>query len=115
MSLFSEFASVIAMRQQHRHPGAFGRSDLYVICRLRPLTFDILPCDHEIAQCRWMAVEDLRQKLKISSLTYRMASLIVYGLEHGFDEIDLSMEQLESLYKGLYYQLYHRSLPKQTR
>lgn len=108
----TDFASVIAMRQQHTHPGAFGRSDLYVICRLRPLTFDISPCDHEIAQCTWMSVEELRQKLQISSLTHRLTSLISYGLEHGFDQIDLKMEQLESLYKGLTFQLFHRPLQK---
>ena len=102
------------MRQQHNHPGAFGRSDLYVICRLRPLTIDISHCGHEIAQCKWMAVADLRQQLQVSSLTHRMATLVLYGLEHGFDEIDLNMVQMESLYKGLYYQLFHRPLTKKT-
>ena len=103
------------MRQQHTHPGAFGRSDLYVICRLRALTLEISPCDHEIAQCRWMSVDELRHQLQISSLTYRLTSLITYGLKHGFDEIDFHMEQLESLYKGLSFQLYHRPLTEKDR
>ena len=62
-----------------------------------------------------MLVEELRQQLQISSLTYRLTSLITYGLKHGFDEIDLQMEQLESLYKGLTFQLYHRPLTKKEK
>ncbi|KAL4230490.1 Nucleoside diphosphate-linked moiety X motif 6 [Mactra antiquata] len=108
----TEFASVIAFRQQHNHPSAFGRSDLYVVCRLRPLTFDIKPCEHEILQCCWMHVDELREHLQITSLTHRISNIILYGLKHGFDSIDFTSEDMLSPYKGQHFTAFHRNLPQ---
>lgn len=110
--LFSEFASVIAFRQQHDHPSAFGRSDLYVVCRLRPLTFDIVPCDHEISECRWMHVKELRENLNITSLTHRITNLILYGLDNGFETVDFTSEQLQSPYKGMHFTVFNKNVPQ---
>lgn len=108
----TEFASVIAFRQQHQHPSAFGRSDLYIVCRLRPLTFDILPCDQEVLKCQWMHIHELRDHIQTASITHRITSLVLYGLDHGFDSIEYSAEQMKSVYVGQYFTLFHKSIPK---
>ncbi|KAK3100609.1 hypothetical protein FSP39_022548, partial [Pinctada imbricata] len=81
----SEFKSVLAMRQQHTQPGAWGRSDFFIVCRLKPLSFDINFCPEEIKACEWMKITDMRKEINVSSITYRMTSIALYGLEKGFD------------------------------
>ncbi|KAL8576390.1 hypothetical protein ACOMHN_048957 [Nucella lapillus] len=106
-----EFQSVLAFRQQHRQPGAFGRSDLYVLCRLRPMTFDLTPCSQEIGQCRWMTLEELRAQMRnVSSLTLRLTDLIQRGLDQGFEDVDIVQEGHRSLYRGLTFNMFFRPL-----
>ncbi|XP_077984362.1 nucleoside diphosphate-linked moiety X motif 6-like [Glandiceps talaboti] len=107
----SEFQSILSFRQQHNHPNAFGNSDIYVICRLRPLTFDINICQEEVAAAQWMDVYDLAYNQNISAITTRLCRLAIYGLEEGFDNIDITMDELQSVYKGAFYKLFHRPLP----
>ncbi|XP_076844431.1 nucleoside diphosphate-linked moiety X motif 6 [Brachyhypopomus gauderio] len=107
----SEFRSLLSVRQQHCHPGAFGMSDMYLICRLSPLTYDIHVCPHECLRCEWREVAELVETAQATPITRRMAALLLYGLEKGFDAVDLNMEQLPAVYTGLVYQLYHRKLP----
>ncbi|CAL1546457.1 unnamed protein product [Lymnaea stagnalis] len=105
----TEFQSVLAFRQQHNSPGAFGRSDLYVICRLKPLTFDLHPCDEEIAACRWMPVDQLKTEVQATSLTHTMAELAIQGLEHGFSQVDIISYQMASIYKGMKFHIFLRA------
>ncbi|KAL3878551.1 hypothetical protein ACJMK2_030889 [Sinanodonta woodiana] len=106
----AECTSVLAFRQQHTQPGAFGRSDLYVVCRMRPLTFELSPCSHEIVECQWMPVQELHKHAQISTITRRLTSLVMFGLEHGFNRVDIKPEQMESIHKGLKFHLFHRPL-----
>ncbi|KAL3878531.1 hypothetical protein ACJMK2_030871 [Sinanodonta woodiana] len=106
----NECTSVLAFRQQHTQPGAFGRSDLYVVCRMRPLTFELSPCSHEIVECQWMPVQELHKHAQISTITRRLTSLVMFGLEHGFNRVDIKPEQMESIHKGLKFHLFHRPL-----
>jgi len=46
------FRSVLAMR--HQHGVGWGRSDLYVLCRLAPLSSEITLDPREIAEAQWM-------------------------------------------------------------
>lgn len=48
----STFASMLAFR--HQHGMTWGRSDIYLLCRLRPLTHEIVIDPREIAEARWM-------------------------------------------------------------
>ncbi|XP_046556973.1 nucleoside diphosphate-linked moiety X motif 6-like [Haliotis rubra] len=107
----SEFQSILAFRQQHQQPGAFGRSDIYVVCRLRPLTFELSPCSAEVKACQWMPLEQLQNEMARSPITKRLVDIARFGLEEGFDNVDILSEQMASVYKGLTYKLYHRSLP----
>ncbi|KAM4621934.1 nucleoside diphosphate-linked moiety X motif 6 [Polymixia lowei] len=106
----SEFRSLLSIRQQHNHPGAFGMSDMYIICRLSPLTFDINFCTQECLRCEWLDLYELAKTNETTPITTRIARLLLHGLDQGFDKIDLTMEELPAVYSGLFYQLYHREL-----
>ncbi|XP_038555904.1 nucleoside diphosphate-linked moiety X motif 6 [Micropterus salmoides] len=106
----SEFRSLLSIRQQHNHPGAFGMSDMYIICRLIPLTHDINFCTQECLRCEWLDLAELAKTNDTTPITSRVARLLLHGLEHGFRKIDLTMEELPAVYSGMFYQLYHRQL-----
>ncbi|XP_070196722.1 nucleoside diphosphate-linked moiety X motif 6-like [Littorina saxatilis] len=108
--IWCEFKSIVAFRQQHEQPGAFGRSDFYVLCRLQPLTYDLKPCSEEILQCRWMTVGELRSQSNKSSLTVRLTDIVQRGLDKGFDHVDIGLEQHRSLYRGMTFKLFFRPL-----
>ncbi|XP_063046340.1 nucleoside diphosphate-linked moiety X motif 6 [Engraulis encrasicolus] len=107
----SEFRSLLSIRQQHNHPGAFGMSDMYIICRLSPVTYDINFCTQECLRCEWLDLTELAQTSETTPITSRLAKLLLLGLQHGFHNVDLTMEELPAVYSGLFYQLYHRRLP----
>ncbi|XP_030252528.1 nucleoside diphosphate-linked moiety X motif 6 [Sparus aurata] len=107
----SEFRSLLSIRQQHNHPGAFGMSDMYIICRLSPLTYDINFCTQECLRCEWLDLSELAKTHETTPITSRVAGLLLHGLEQGFDKIDLTMVELPAVYSGMFYQLYHRQLP----
>jgi len=52
----TRFENLLCFR--HHHKAAFGKSDLYFICKLRPLNLDLSPCPKEIADCKWMPLDD---------------------------------------------------------
>ncbi|XP_016344451.1 nucleoside diphosphate-linked moiety X motif 6-like [Sinocyclocheilus anshuiensis] len=108
----SQFCSLLSIRQQHNHPGAFGMSDMYLICRLSPLSFRIDFCSQECLRCEWLDLTELAETGETTPITSRVARLLLYGLENGFQNIDLTMEQMPAVYSGLFYQLYHRRLPE---
>ncbi|XP_042548943.1 nucleoside diphosphate-linked moiety X motif 6 isoform X2 [Dipodomys spectabilis] len=107
----SEFRSLLSIRQQHRSPGAFGKSDMYIICRLNPNSFTIDFCHHECLRCEWMDLNALAKTENTTLITRRVARLLLYGYREGFDKIDFTMEELPAVYTGLFYKLYHKHLP----
>lgn len=61
---------------------------------------------------------DLAELAKISDaapITSRIAKLLLFGLQNGFENIDLSMEELPAVYTGLVYQIYHRKIPERYK
>ncbi|XP_043829082.1 nucleoside diphosphate-linked moiety X motif 6 isoform X2 [Dromiciops gliroides] len=108
----SEFRALLSIRQQHGAPNAFGKSDMYIICRLKPLSFHISFCPHECLKCEWMKLTDLAKADDTTPITRRVANLLLYGHREGFEKIDLTMRELPSVHRGLSYQLYHRQLPE---
>ncbi|MBN3302174.1 NUDT6 protein, partial [Amia calva] len=110
--IHTEFKSLLSIRQQHNHPGAFGMSDMYIICRLKPLTFNINFCRQECLKCEWLEVAELAKTKETTPITSRVAKLLLYGYREGFDKIDLLVKELPAVYTGLFYQLYHKELPK---
>ncbi|XP_077156488.1 nucleoside diphosphate-linked moiety X motif 6 isoform X2 [Paroedura picta] len=108
----SEFKSLISIRQQHRHPGAFGKSDMYIVCRLEPRSFNITFCQQECLRCEWIDLADLAKTKDATPITTNVARLLLYGYKDGFDKIDLTMKEFPAVYTGLFYKLYHRELPE---
>ena len=107
----SEFLSLLSVRQQHDLPGAFGASDLYLICRLRPLSYAIDFCTEECLRCDWLPLAELARTEETTPITSRVARLLLHGLEHGWAAVDLPAETLPAAQPGRCYQLYHRGLP----
>lgn len=52
----TEYLSLVCFR--HWHGYRYGKSDIYFVSRLRPLNHDIELDPHEIAECRWIPVDD---------------------------------------------------------
>lgn len=52
----SSFESLVCFR--HWHGYRYGKSDIYFVCRLRPLTREITMQTEEIQECLWMPVEE---------------------------------------------------------
>jgi 8-oxo-dGTP diphosphatase len=50
------FDSVVCMR--HTHGYQFGKSDIYFVCRLKPLSEKITPEPGEISEARWMDIQE---------------------------------------------------------
>ncbi|CAN2388859.1 Nudix (nucleoside diphosphate linked moiety X)-type motif 6 [Pristimantis euphronides] len=107
----SAFQSLLSIRQQHNHPGAFGKSDMYIICRLKPLSYNINFCPQECLRCEWMDLKELAYTTRTTPITSRIAKLLFYGYKEGFHNIDLTMRTFPAVYSGLFYSLYHKELP----
>ncbi|XP_039254818.2 nucleoside diphosphate-linked moiety X motif 6-like [Styela clava] len=100
----TEYQSIIGFRQKHNFPGAFGKSDLYVICRLTPITFKIRPCPREVQECKWIDIEELSNRDDLTPLTAGVVKVALHGWKNGFKEIDI----VTSLVKETDDLLYHR-------
>uniref|UniRef100_A0A8C3KP76 Nucleoside diphosphate-linked moiety X motif 6 n=1 Tax=Calidris pygmaea TaxID=425635 RepID=A0A8C3KP76_9CHAR len=111
----SEFKSILSIRQQHQHPGAFGKSDMYIICRLEPSSFNISFCQQECLRCEWMDLMELVRTKDATPITSNVAKLLLYGYREGFDKIDITMREFPAVYTGRFYKLYHRELPESYR
>lgn len=53
----TEFVEVLAFRQSHKV--FFGKSDLFFVCMMRPLSFDIQIQELEIEAAQWMPLEEV--------------------------------------------------------
>lgn len=54
--IHAQFDALVCFR--HWHGYRYGKSDIYFICRLRPLSHEIHKSDDEIDECRWMPVQE---------------------------------------------------------
>ena len=52
----TRFVSLACFRNQHGY--RYGRSDIYFVCRLEPLTHEITAQEEEIEDCLWMPIGD---------------------------------------------------------
>jgi 8-oxo-dGTP diphosphatase len=61
----TRFESVVCFRHQHGY--RFGKSDFYFVCRLSPLSEEITADPKEIADARWMPVDEYLEMPHVSS------------------------------------------------
>ncbi|XP_055807757.1 nudix hydrolase 2-like [Solanum dulcamara] len=52
----AEFVELLAFRQSHK--SFFGKSDLFFVCMLKPLSYKIQKQDSEIQDAQWMPLEE---------------------------------------------------------
>ena len=52
----TSFVSLACFRSQHGY--RYGKSDIYFVCRLEPLTHEITLQEEEIEECLWMPIDD---------------------------------------------------------
>ncbi|CAI9756684.1 unnamed protein product [Fraxinus pennsylvanica] len=52
----SKFVEILAFRQSHK--SFFDKSDLFFVCMMQPLSFDIKPQEAEIEAAQWMPYEE---------------------------------------------------------
>lgn len=91
----AEFRSILAFRQQHRLRNYFQLSDLYFICRLKPVTYDIHPCQDEVLKCEWMKLDDLAISQVTTPLTHEIAKLLLEAEQKGFSHCDIVMHEID--------------------
>ncbi|KAL6603796.1 hypothetical protein ACP70R_044157 [Stipagrostis hirtigluma subsp. patula] len=77
----AEFVEVLAFRQSHK--AFFDKSDLFFVCLLRPLSFDITKQESEIEACQWMPIEEFAAQPFVQK-----HELVKYILEVGLAKVD---------------------------
>ncbi|XP_010933608.2 uncharacterized protein [Elaeis guineensis] len=75
----TEFVEVIAFR--HAHHVAFGKSDLFFICMLRPLSSQIKIDELEVQAAKQPSIQDDNMFKKIIDICI---ARLVHGMEYGF-------------------------------
>lgn len=60
----SRFEALACFR--HWHGYRYGKSDIYFVCRLRPLTIEITMQTEEIQECLWMPVQEFLDTENVS-------------------------------------------------
>ena len=60
----SRFESIVCFR--HWHGYRYGKSDIYFVCRLRPLSSEITMQTEEIQECLWMPVGEFLEEETVS-------------------------------------------------
>ena len=73
----AEFQGIVCIR--HRHQFRFGRSDLYIVCRLRPLIADIRHDPAEIEECRWMPLAEYFASAHVARFNRTIVRLAMRG------------------------------------
>ena len=68
----TRFESLVCFR--HWHGYRYGKSDIYFVCRLSPLTLEIDMQTEEIAECLWMPVADYLGSETVSDFNKRIVS-----------------------------------------
>lgn len=79
----ARFRSVVCFR--HWHGYRFGKSDIYFVCRLDPLTEEIRRDPAEIDECLWMPVDEYLNHPEVHVFNRRIveAALASEGLSRG--------------------------------
>ncbi|CAG2178024.1 unnamed protein product [Oppiella nova] len=105
-----EFQSVIAFRHIHRF--AFGCSDVYIVCHLKPKADSdsdgsdgnglvVKKCAYEIDDCTWMSIPELKPQL-----TQFNAHILEKFLSYREMGVKIGLESIPSIIKNIDHQTY---------
>jgi 8-oxo-dGTP pyrophosphatase MutT (NUDIX family) len=78
--ILTQFEALVCFR--HWHGYRFGKSDIYFVCRLSPLTHEISLQEEEIAEGLWMPVDEYLSCEHVGAFNKRIVQAALYG-EHG--------------------------------
>lgn len=84
--IHTEFEALVCFR--HWHGYRYGKSDMYFICRLRPLSEEITIQEEEIADCLWMPVAEYLSHEQVSSFNKEIVRVAVESSGLGRVEIE---------------------------
>lgn len=87
----TEFDAVLGLRS--RHPVQFDKSNLYIVCRLKPLNETIVITDtEEVAEACWMPVDDYLADVNINAFNRQMVAELRHcsGLQRIHADISLA-------------------------
>ncbi|CAD5122575.1 DgyrCDS10988 [Dimorphilus gyrociliatus] len=102
----AKFQGILSFRQHHSFPGAWGRSDLYFICHLKPITTDIQHCTREIQDCKWITLEEIKNDQHISPVTRAVIAMVDEGLSTNWRKVNWESKVMPSVYPGQTYTLF---------
>ncbi|MCE3049926.1 nudix (nucleoside diphosphate linked moiety X)-type motif 6 [Datura stramonium] len=102
----TEFVEVLAFRQIPK--SFFNKSDLFFLCMMRPLSFDIQKQDLEIEAAQWMAFEEyanqpLIQKDGLSKYIKDLCIAKAEGDYQGFTPIPITSSVIDDHMSSLYF------------
>lgn len=94
------FRYMLCMRHIHgRNNAIFSHSDLYFVMVLKPLTETIHKDDHEIAECKWMPIDEYRQNPNVHALNRQVIALYLENEKNNLENSS-SLCQNEERKKG---------------
>ena len=82
----AEFDALVCFR--HWHGYRFGKSDIYFVCRLRPLSTEISIQEDEIAECLWMPVAEYLADENVSAFNKRIVEAALNSTGVRLTEMD---------------------------
>jgi len=90
----TEFHGLIGMR--HHHHGQFGASNIYAVCRLTPVNFDIQLDGEELEKALWMPVEEYLAREATSPFNRRVVKAALASGPPPDETLDDYMDAPES-------------------
>jgi len=100
--IHTRFRAVMGFR--HWHGYRYGKSDIYFICRLEPLTEEIQIQEAEIEECMWMDLERYLADEHVGVFNRRMVAAAVRGeglVPGWFEGYDADPESRELFVPGM--------------
>jgi ADP-ribose pyrophosphatase YjhB (NUDIX family) len=82
----TEFQGLVGFR--HHHSGQFGTSNIYAVCLLTPLGYDIVIDEAEISEAVWMPVDEYLQNSDVGLYNRHVVSAALSGSPLGSVKID---------------------------
>ena len=75
--IYAQFIGIVCLR--HRHGFRFGTSDLYIVCRLKPLSKEITSDPGEIEDCKWMPLTTYFSSDYVADFNKKIVQLALHG------------------------------------
>ncbi|MCD7461590.1 hypothetical protein HAX54_046546 [Datura stramonium] len=97
----AEFVELLAFRQSHK--SFFGKSDLFFVCMLKPLSYEIQKQDSEIEGAQWMPMEEYAAQpfIKKHEMFNKIAEICLAKKENkysGFSKVLMTSAKRTYLY-----------------